>query len=220
MTIRTDENPFVIFDLDDTLSPEIDYLKSAYQEIALFILQNTKSQIYDEMLQRHFRKENVFYWILNKYKEQLSGYSLDFFLSIYRNHMPQLTLNSETAQVLEKMANRQIKMGLISDGRSITQRNKLKALGIEKYFSDIIISEEFGSEKPDTRNYLYFEKKYPGHSFYYVGDNTLKDFIVPKQLGWKMICLKDCGNNVHKQCFDDLMEDLILISSFREIHIS
>ena len=60
MTIRIDENPLVVFDLDDTLSPEINYLQSAYQEIAAYIQKHTKLQIYEDMLQRYHKKENVF----------------------------------------------------------------------------------------------------------------------------------------------------------------
>ena len=56
-----------------------------------------------------------------------------------------------------------IRLGIISDGRSRTQRNKLRALGLD-WIEDVVISEEFGSEKPCEANYLYFEKKYPGLS--------------------------------------------------------
>jgi putative hydrolase of the HAD superfamily len=38
------------------------------------------------------------------------------------------------------------KLGLITDGRSISKRKKIKALNIEKYFEYILISEEFGTE--------------------------------------------------------------------------
>jgi FMN phosphatase YigB (HAD superfamily) len=37
----------------------------------------------------------------------------------------------------------------------------LKALGIANYFSEIIISEEFGSEKPEANNYLFLKKNTP-----------------------------------------------------------
>jgi putative hydrolase of the HAD superfamily len=134
--------------------------------------------------------------------------------------MPEITLSQETALFIEDLYGKKVKMGIITDGRSITQRNKLKALGIERYFSDIIISEEFGSGKPNGNNYVFFEDKYPGYSFYYMGDNTSKDFIIPQKLGWRMVCLRDNGNNIHKQSFDGSIKDLALISSFTEILIS
>ena len=51
-------------------------------------------------------------------------------------------------------------------------------------------------------NYAYFMKRYSYcQSFIYVGDNVKKDFITPNALGWKTICLKDDGRNIHKQDF-------------------
>ena len=110
-------------------------------------------------------------------------------------------------------------MGIITDGRSVTQRNKIEALGLEDTFDDIIISEEFGSSKPSEENYLYFEKKYGNSNFTYIGDNTVKDFVTPNSLGWNTLCLLDDGNNIHKQNLD-LNPDYLAkknFSSFKEL---
>ncbi|MGM9786689.1 MAG: HAD family hydrolase, partial [Candidatus Cryptobacteroides sp.] len=86
--------------------------------------------------------------------------------------------------------------------RSIQQRNKIEALGLNRWIEndDIIISEEFGSEKPALANYEYYMKRYPECcDFTYIGDNPNKDFVVPNILGWETICLIDDGRNIHKQ---------------------
>jgi putative hydrolase of the HAD superfamily len=57
------------------------------------------------------------------------------------------------------------KLGLITDGRSIQQRN-IKALNIEKYFEYILISEEFGTETP----LIFFVELFGESSFFYVAD--------------------------------------------------
>ena len=92
---------------------------------------------------------------------------------------------------------------MLTDGRSIQQRNKIQSLGLDDYFSDIVISEEFGSEKPAMENYLYFMDKSNKNNtkYYYIGDNPPKDFISANKLGWITICLKDNGQNIHKQNF-------------------
>ena len=90
-------------------------------------------------------------------------------------------------------------MGLLTDGRSVQQRNKINALKLNAWFSEIIISEEFGSEKPNMNNYKYFEKIFGDGTYYYIADNINKDFISPNNLGWTTICLKDNGLNIHKQ---------------------
>ena len=89
----------------------------------------------------------------------------------------------------------------MTDGYSVTQRNKIKALDIENIFDLIVISEEFGFEKPNPKNFEVFDK-FNTIEKYYIGDNTSKDFIAPNTLGWTTICLLDNGKNIHMQDFN------------------
>jgi putative hydrolase of the HAD superfamily len=182
---------FIVFDLDDTLIYEIDYLKSAYQEISRIL---GRPEEYESFLELYFKGENTFKFIETQY-----GIEISELLSSYRNHFPTISLVDGAQEVLEFIKSKGYKLGLITDGRSKTQRNKLKATNIEHLFLEIIISEEFGSSKPAIENYLIFEEKYPGHEFYYIGDNFNKDFISPNKLGWKTIGIVDNGHNIHKQ---------------------
>ena len=109
---------------------------------------------------------------------------------------------------------------MITDGRSVQQRNKIKALGLSEYFDDVIISEEFGSEKPNINNYKYFVDKYGySYKYVYIGDNINKDFIAPNLLGWSTICLLDNGKNIHKQSFhlENNTKPIYLINELKEI---
>ena len=110
-------------------------------------------------------------------------------------------------------------MSLITDGRSITQRNKLKALNIDNYFNKIIISEEINSEKPSELNFKKVMNVEDQSRYVYIGDNPVKDFFIPNLLGWISICRLDNGFNVHKQNFNisnNYMPKHI-IKSFNEI---
>lgn len=186
----------VVFDLDDTLYKEIDFLKSAFKEIAEMIGEDMS---YDFMLKTYLKGGNAFYEVIDKY--QLSC-SVDDLLYIYRHHIPKIHLTQDATRILT-MIKGKFPMGLISDGRSVQQRNKIKALGIDKYISEdnILISEEFGHHKPEPNAFLFFMKKYPLGDFFYIGDNPAKDFVAPNQLGWTTICLLDDGRNIHKQWF-------------------
>jgi putative hydrolase of the HAD superfamily len=215
MDILIDSNTFFVFDLDDTLFKEIEYLKSAYRSIAHKVSASDHADLYEQMFLRYKRKENVFKWLNDEYG--IHGVELPWLLKEYREHIPSISMADDTAKFLEQVREHKIPTGLITDGRSITQRNKLRALGMEDYFRDIIISEEFGSEKPDERNYLFFENKYPGKDFYFFGDNTGKDFIVPQKLGWKTVCIKDDGNHIHPQKENPIPAPAFMISSFKEI---
>lgn len=219
MTINLKKNSFFIFDLDDTLFEEIDFLRSAYRQIATNLSTEVGKDIYDEMLDRYRNKENVFAWIVSQFGNTIPNLTLESLLDAYRHHLPDIKLSNEIGDFLTQLKGRNIKIGLITDGRSITQRNKLKALGIENIFSEIVVSEEFGSAKPDKRNFIHFEEKFPGSEFYFIGDNTAKDFIVPIELGWTTICIKDRGNNIHPQRFDTNSCPEHIISSFKDITI-
>lgn len=219
MQIKVSSDTHFIFDLDDTLYPEIRFLQSGYRAIANKLAPTLNADLYNEMWRLYTNRENVFQWITNQYRELIPDVTVPWLLQLYREHMPDIVLNPAAAAFWQQITRSQIPAGLITDGRSITQRNKLKALGIENYFTDIIISEEFGSEKPDERNYLYYEKKYPGREFYFFGDNTSKDFIVPARLGWRTICLKDTGYHIHKQVLSNEPVPQFIISSFDEIEL-
>lgn len=220
MQLRTDHRAFFVFDLDDTLYREIDFLYSGYRAIAHELEARTGTDHYAGMLARYGRNENVFGWIVDTFKAQWPELTREMLLTLYREHIPAITLRREAAALLSELKQRNIPAGLITDGRSITQRNKLQALGLGGYFADTIISEEFGSEKPDERNYRYFENKYPGYTFHFFGDNTTKDFITPARLGWFTCCLKDDGHHIHPQAFDHPTFSAVVIQSFEEIQLT
>lgn len=187
----------IVFDLDDTLVYEIDFLKSAYREISEFIDLYNSDLLYHKMIIWFGEGKNVFDELLLEYPLLLK----DQLLTIYRNHFPSIELNDGVVEVLNYFKEKTFFLGLISDGRSNTQRNKLKATGIINFFDKIIISEEFGSEKPSLSNYeVFFE--FEADEYFYIADNPKKDFISPNKLGWKTVCIKDRGFNIHQQNFD------------------
>jgi putative hydrolase of the HAD superfamily len=201
-------NKVIIFDLDDTLFKEIDFLKSAYREIAHYIEAVTqKENVYEYMLESYINGENVFENVIEKYALEDN---LSFFLAMYRNHFPNIKLDIENQCLLNDLKNDFV-LGLITDGRTITQENKISALGLNTFFrqEDIIISEKFGFAKPSKEPFVYFERKYPNMEYIYVGDNLQKDFVAPNLLGWDTICLIDDGRNIHKQNFNDTSDEFL-----------
>jgi putative hydrolase of the HAD superfamily len=188
---------YVIFDLDDTLMSEIDYLKSAFKSISIFLDSENSQELFCQMIVLYADKKDVFEY-LNKH---FSEFSKDYLLQLYRNHIPDIKLNEHSKFALNFCLNKGYKIGLITDGRSVTQRNKLKSLDIEHLFDQIIISEEFGSTKPNPKNFEAFVTS-SIDDYYYIADNVKKDFIIPNNFGWKTICLLDSGLNIHPQNFD------------------
>lgn len=192
----------VCFDLDDTLHKEINYLHAAYRLIAHEVFDEKWEEYYHQMLIWYEEKLDVFQKVVDI---AAIGVEKERLLNIYRYDVHSLCLSTEVEDVLSNLKTSGIKLGLITDGRTQTQGNKIKALGLERFFDDdmIVISESFGSEKPSLRNYQYFMDKFPACSnFTYVGDNPQKDFIGANALGWDTVCLLNDGSNIHVQDFD------------------
>lgn len=185
----------VCFDLDDTLYKEIDFVESGFRLIAE---SEKRPDLLPKMMGWRERGEDVFFNLNKAIGKETSKTE---YLKIYRYHKPKITLSEGVEATLNELKGREVILGLITDGRSETQRNKIKVLGLDRWFDNenIIISEEFGSEKTDERNFRFFMNKYSGSEFMYIGDNPKKDFVVPNRLGWKSVMLKDDGRNIQKQ---------------------
>jgi len=194
----------VVFDLDDTLYKEIDFLKSAYRHIAVLVSNANISEdgVYQTLWETYLQGGNAFATVVQKYGFQL--FTVGWMLNVYRNHKPHITLDSDTRQTLERLKVAGVTMGIISDGRYVQQMNKIDALGLKDFIheDDIIINTDRSRIKPDRQSFKRFMEKYGKDSnFWYVGDNTAKDFVGPNTLGWKTVCLLDDGRNIHKQNF-------------------
>lgn len=197
MDMKVDAKTVICFDLDDTLYNEIDFLKSAYKEIAKHIVDEKWEFLYAKMLSLYRKSENVFEFLTSNYP-----ISIDILLNIYRNHIPKIEPFKGVFSLLNAIKKANGSICIITDGRSLTQRNKLKALGIIDLFDTIIISEEIGTEKPNINNYKTIEDKFPNCTYTYIADNFKKDFIIPNQRYWNSIGIIDNGLNIHNNCFD------------------
>lgn len=192
MDIKVDNNTVIVFDLDDTLYNELDYLKSAYLQIAKLLEPNNYNDLYAKMFLLYREKKNVFEQLSSNYDIEISR-----LLGLYRNHIPEIQLFEGARKLLESIKYKNGLLGIITDGRSKTQMTKIKALKISDLIDYIVISENIGTEKPNEKNFLSIVSKLKGNSYYYIADNLKKDFITPKKMGWRTIGLIDNGKNIH-----------------------
>lgn len=198
-----ERNIVVVFDLDDTLYKEVDFLWSGFCAIEHELQGRTciECGLAQRMREWWRQGENAFELVA---KECNGAISVAQCLEIYRNHKPCIALRDDARLLLDSLKHHGAVMGVITDGRVVTQMNKIEALGLLNYINkeDIVVSEAFGSEKPCVDNYNYFVQRYLDAVFYYVGDNVKKDFVAPNQLGWQSICLLNDGRNIHAQTLE------------------
>ena len=180
----------VIFDLDDTLISEKEYIRSGFKVVSDKISSdfNLDAKYIYEIIYSEFEvdSKNVFNRTLDKLEVEYEMEYIKELINTYRNHTPNIKLHDDAKYIIEKLYSKGIKLGIITDGYAITQRNKLNVLNIEKYFEHIIVTDELGREywKPHKKSYELMKLKLNlGYEeMIYVGDNISKDFVTANKL--------------------------------------
>lgn len=186
----------VIFDLDDTLYPERDYVLSGFRAVAQWA-QRELGVCYDEGYARFVRLygEGVRGTTFNQWLRE-AGFPEEPWVAemvrVYRCHQPDIQPFECVPALLERLGQR-YDLGLISDGYLQVQQKKWRALGLEAHFAAVVFSDEGGREcwKPSTWPYRQALQRLgcsPDEAVY-VGDNLLKDFAGANQLGMGTIYL-------------------------------
>lgn len=176
----------VIFDLDDTLYSEKQYVRSGYKKIGEYLRREDAA----EKLWRYFEdgRKAIDAYLSEIGEEEKKAECL----KIYREQMPEISLYEGVSEMIENLKIKGIKVGIITDGRPEGQRNKIKVLGLESLIDDIIITDELGGtqfRKPNDISFRIMQNRWrlPFEQIMYVGDNPNKDFQAPKQLGMRWV---------------------------------
>lgn len=180
----------VLFDLDDTLYNEIEYIKSGFFKIAKFLEDKAeKGKIYDMLIQAFNEgKKPINYVLESLHIEEPQIFSRC--LEIYQNQNPDISLSDEIKNLLILLKKKGLRLGLITDGRPNGQRAKIEALGLNEYMDEIIITDELGGvlfRKPNDIAFRMMKYRFnvEYYEMVYIGDNIRKDFIAPKMLGMR-----------------------------------
>ena len=104
---------------------------------------------------------------------------------------------------LRKLIDMGFVLGMITNGDTKTQMDKVKRLGLLRWIlkENIITAEMVDSYKPEDGMYRLFMERYPDAQFFYVGNNLEKDFLPANNLGWTTVCMLDNGRHIHPQDF-------------------
>lgn len=204
----------VIFDLDDTLYSEKQYVRSGYRAVAKLLgdealadrlwiyFENGKSAI-DELLNELGCMER---------KEEC--------LEAYREQIPEITLYDGVSDMILELISKGIKVGIITDGRVSGQKRKLQSLGLDELVDDIIITDELGGmqfRKPCDIAFRIMQRRWglPFDQIIYVGDNPTKDFQACRQLGMRWMYFRN-ENGLYS---NTLIEGIVGISNIAEFEI-
>lgn len=207
----------VVFDLDDTLFDECEFTLSGNMAVggelqrrfgtdAAGCVERMDSAVAER--RNHFDAMEA--WL--REHELHDPALVKELVTLHRLHRPlSLPLRPGWREWVSGQRCKGVRFGLITDGRSVTQRNKLRALGIGEWFDEdaVWISEERGVGKTTPAPFAHIMTMCPVEDcaaagidaarYHYIGDNPAKDFAVANSLGWNTVCVADPGRNIHPQ---------------------
>lgn len=192
---------FAFFDLDETLHDK----RATLQKVASYIYESFGIENYCSYIpfERIFIEQNE---IIQPKDEVFKNITSRIGLP----HDPQVLLNEfdrsfhhfcqkfdGVSESLELLQSKNFTIGCITNGRDFFQRNKIKGLGIEHFFSVIVTSGELKIKKPDHRIFQHALKEAnatPSQSFY-CGDSVKSDITPTKEMGFTTILKYRTDNN-------------------------
>lgn len=215
----------VIFDLDDTLISEKVYIRSGYRAVSRF-LESELPDIWEDIYARLLRlfdesSQNVFNRLLETYHVTYDQEDILELVKVYREHIPEITFHEDVMETLLKLRENKVLLGILSDGYTITQRNKLKVLNAESLFDKVILTDELGREfwKPDPRPFQMFSDAFslPFEKMMYVGDNPEKDFYIKKTFPIQTARIYREDAVYQKRCYRENIKEDISLHDLREL---
>ena len=187
----------VLFDLDDTLYPEADFVKSGLGAVAEYLAVShglDQSAAYKAMI-KHFKKQGrgkIFNQTLSESKINPTAVLIKKLVSLYRRHRPEIKVYQGVRPLLERLKSSGLKLALVTDTNWRVQARKLNALGIAKYFDRIIFTDKLNLKKPDLKIYRQIFEKFrvrPSEVLC-VGDDPTCDFIGARIAGCQTLRIK------------------------------
>ena len=194
----------LVFDVDDTLYEQIVPFKNAYKSLFDMDIDTEKfyllSRYYSDVKFEASRNGEMTMDEYHIYRIQEAAKDLGVCLSDeqalnmqkeYKKNQQKLQMSNITISILDLAKENNVKLGIITNGPSEHQWSKVKALGVEKWIDkeNIIVSGDYGINKPDVRIYEIMQEKLqlPNDFLYYIGDSLENDIVGANNAGWKSI---------------------------------
>jgi len=208
----------LVFDMDDTLYPEREFVRSALLALSSEVQVARGVTEFGEKAWELFEagnRGNLFQLTFDALGAD--NISSDYILSLvnlYREHQPKTLPWFPDALEFFESYHSLAPFSIVTDGYLPTQRNKIKALGLDSWASPIICSEDLGREfwKPSPKPYLAVMERFPeGTQFIYIADNPVKDFISPIKMSWGTVRIRRADmEHFKKESFPDHEPDIEL----------
>jgi putative hydrolase of the HAD superfamily len=133
-----------------------------------------KDKVYQQLIKEFQITELTWEELLQDYLNEFKNHCVAF-----RNLVP----------MLEELKKRNLRLGMITNGRGQFQLDNIQALGIENYFDTILISEWEGLKKPDPEIFkrALMQLNVSPQQSMFVGDHPENDVLAARRVGMKGI---------------------------------
>jgi putative hydrolase of the HAD superfamily len=186
----------VVFDLDDTLYLETDYVRSGFRQAGMLVDEEFGIKGFSDVAWRLFQggqRGNVFDQALRIVGISIEAQLINELVNRYRNHLPAIALADDAVKCLDSLQST-YKLALITDGPVPSQENKIRALDIARFIPLRILTGIWGAgfSKPHPRAFITVQDqmRVSRSECMYVADNPKKDFTSPANLGWTTVRIR------------------------------
>ena len=189
----------VVFDVDDTLYLERDYVRSGFRAVGDWLASEHGVTGFSDAAWNTFLsgvRGRIFNHALEALGCEQTPELIGQLVKAYREHDPDIALAPDAAVALEEAVKRG-PVSVITDGPVASQERKVRALGLQAVAHPVICTWRAGREfgKPHERAFREVEEAtgMSGERLVYVADNPTKDFVAPRALGWRTIRVRRPG---------------------------
>jgi putative hydrolase of the HAD superfamily len=182
----------IVFDLDDTLYLERDFARSGFAAVGALVEARYAVTGFGPACRSLFdagERRHIFDRACQSLGVPASADLIAELVQAYRLHEPRIALCEDSFRWLDGNSGAQT-LGLITDGPEQMQRNKIRALGLERWIPHILPTASLGPghDKPHPRAFeIMAALAASGEPITMVADNPAKDFLTPRRLGWRTV---------------------------------
>ena len=189
----TSPSRVVVFDIDDTLYLERDYVRSGFRAVGSWARRSLGVPDLADRAWAAFEsgvRSTIFDAALTDVGVESTPELMARLVACYREHQPDITLLDDARACLEA-AVADAAVAVITDGPLASQSAKARSLGLATWSQTTVFTETLGPGfgKPHQRAFELVEQSLgiEGDRCTYVADNPAKDFVGPKALGWRTV---------------------------------
>lgn len=197
-----------IFDLDDTLFPEIAFVRSGFQAVAAYLARDSAER--ERLVQRLWElfaesRTGVLDRLVREMADIGAGNEIELgklvreLIRVYRQHDPEIAPYPDVVPTLSLLRSAGFRTALLTDGIAAVQKRKVAALGLASWFDLMVYTDDLGPDrvfwKPNPRGFevILQELGIRPSAACYVGDNPSKDFQGPQGLGLRTAWVRRSG---------------------------